>query len=98
MGDIESCCQQGEKHSKNVGHGFLRQAQKELGLPHSEGTLALLVNIHIVSGDKSLSEHLKGLTMRVAVLQRLIEILRASGYPGYNEKGFNSSSRVSERL
>ena len=36
--------------------------------------------------------------MRVTVLQRLIEILRASGYPGYDEKGINSSSRVSERL
>ena len=96
--DIESSCQQAEKHCKKVGHGFLRKAQKELGLPHSEGTLALLVNVHIVNGDKSLSEHLKGLTMRVAVLSRLIEILRASGYPGYEEKGINSSFRVSERL
>ena len=82
--DIETCCQQAEKHSKHVGHGFLRKAQKELGLPHSESTLALLVNVHIVNGDKSLSEHLKGLTMRVTVLQRRIEILRASGYPGYD--------------
>ena len=50
--DIESFCQQAEKHPKNVGHGFLRKAQKELGLPHSESTLALLVNVHIVNGDK----------------------------------------------
>ena len=49
----------------------------------------MLVNVHIVSGDTSLSEHLKGLTMRVAVLQRLLDILRGSGYPGYDEKGIN---------
>ena len=62
----------------SIASGELK-VQKELGLPHSEVTLVLLVNVLIVSGDISLSEHLKGLTMRVAVLQRLLEILRGSG-------------------
>ena len=59
--------------------------EAELGVPHSEETLALLVNVSIVGGNKDLAEHLGGLTMRVDVLQELIEILRQSGYPGYEK-------------
>ena len=36
--------------------------------------------------------------MRVKVLQELIEILRASGYPGYEKIGINSPSQVAQRL
>ena len=42
--------------------------------------------------------HLSGLTMRVHVVQQLIEILRASGYPGYEAEGVNSRARVAQRL
>ena len=41
--------------------------------------LGLLVNVHIVGGDKDLALHLKGLTLRVHVIQDLIDILRHSG-------------------
>ena len=36
--------------------------------------------------------------MRVKVLQDLIEILRRSGYPGYEKDGVNSPSQVARRL
>ena len=72
--------------------------QNDLGVPHSEETLALLVNVHIIGGNKDLALHLKGLTMRVPVLQRLIDILRASGYPGYDDRGVNSPAQVARRL
>ena len=42
--------------------------------------------------------HLKDLTMRVRVLQSLIDILRASGYPGYDNRGVNSAAQVARRL
>ena len=96
--DIEKCCHQAVHHAKGVTKETLKRLQNELGLPHSEETLALLVNVHIVGGNKDLTVHLKGLTMRVHVLQELIEILRRSGYPGYESTGVNSPARVAQRL
>ena len=74
--DIEKCCHQAVSHAKQPHKSELEKLQNELGLPHSEETLALLVNVHIVGGDKDLALHLKGLTLRVHVMQDLIEILR----------------------
>ena len=51
-----------------------------------------------VGGAKDLAQHLSGLTMRLAVVSRLIDILRSSGYPGYEFDGVNSITKVKERL
>ena len=83
--DIERCCHQAVLHSKSPDREALNKLESELGVPHSEETLALLVNVSIVGGNKDLAEHLGGLTMRVDVLQELVEILRQSGYPGYEK-------------
>ena len=45
-----------------------------------------------------MADHLKGLTLGVAVVDNLIKIMRASGYPGYSEGGINSSAQVAQRL
>ena len=58
----------------------------------------MLVNVHIVGGSKDLALHLKGLTLRIPVMQRLIEMMRDSGYPGYDNNGLNSKDRVAARL
>ena len=60
--------------------------------------MALLVNVHIVGGSKDLALHLKGLTLRILVMQKLMEIMRDSGYPGYDYNGLNSFDRVAARL
>ena len=73
--DIERSCHHAVTHADNIHQGALRRLQNDLGVPHSEETLALLVNVHIIGGNKDLALHLKGLTMRVPVLQRLIDIL-----------------------
>jgi hypothetical protein len=96
--DIEKCCYEAVRHAKAPHKKELEKLQQELGLPHSEETLALLVNVHIVGGNKDLATHLKGLTMRVHVVQELIEILRRSGYPGYEERGINGVDAVAFRL
>ena len=83
--DIEKCCHRASEHAASKDHW--PALQQELGLPHSEDTLAMLVNVHIRGGSKDLTMHLKGLTMRVAVVQELIAILRRSGYPGYEVQG-----------
>ena len=54
----------------------LHALQQQLGVPHSEDVLALLVNVHIRGGAKDLAIHVRGLTMRVAVVAELIRILR----------------------
>ena len=54
--------------------------------------------MHIVGGTKDLALHLQGLTMRANVLQELIEILRRSGYPGYEQHGVNAPAKVAQRL
>ena len=96
--DIEKCCYQACLHAESPHREQLRRLQNELGLSHSEETLALLVNVHIVGGSKDLAVHLSGLTMRVAVVQELIEVVRRSGYPGYEKDGINSPDRVAHRL
>ena len=45
-----------------------------------------------------MSEHLSGLTMRVNVIQELINILRRSGYPAYKVHGVNAPDQVTDRL
>ena len=81
----------------------LRQSNCQ-GEPEAIGSEAywksqvMLVNVHIVSGSKDLALHLQGLTMRIPVMQKLIEILRGSGYPGYENDGVNSASRVANRM
>ena len=96
--DIERCCHQAVLHSKGHHREKLKKLEEELGLPHSEDTLALLVHVHIVGGNKDLAVHLKGLTMRVGVVQELIEILRGTGYPGYEKNGVNAPDKVASRL
>ena len=96
--DIETCCHQACKHATGQTKQKLEQLREELGVPHTEETLALLVNVHIVGGNKDLAQHLSGLTMRVRVVQKLIDILRDSGYPGYDPKGINSPDKVAQRL
>ena len=58
----------------------------------------MLVTVHIVGGSKDVALHLKGLTLRIPVMQRLIEIMRDSGYPGYDNNGLNSWERVAARF
>ena len=72
--------------------------QESLGVPHAEETLTMIVNVHIVGGSKDLALHLKGLTLRIPVLRKLIEIMRDSGYPGYGSDGLNSRDKVAARL
>ena len=96
--DIERCCHLACLHAQEPHKAQLRKLQEELGVPHSEETLALLVNVHLVGGNKDLTKHLSGLTLRVRVVQRLIDILRASGYPGYEPDGVNGVDKVARRL
>ena len=96
--DIEKCCFQACKHAKEPHRSEIKKIGGTLGLPHSEDTLALLVNVFIVGGSKDLAMHLSGLTMRVHVVRQLIEILRASGYLGYEADGVNSRALVAQRL
>ena len=96
--DIDRCCKEASQHSKNMKAERLRTLQENLGVPHSEDTLAMLVNVHIVGGSKDLALHLKGLTLRIPVMSKLIEIMRDSGYPGFDKNGLNSVERVSARL
>ena len=96
--DIERCCHLACLHAKQSLTAELRKLQQELGVPHSEETLALQVNVHLVGGSKDLTQHLSGLTLRVRVVQRLIDILRASGYPGYEPNGVNVADKVARRL
>ena len=96
--DIEKCCHQAVLHSQGPHREALKKLEEDLGLPHSEETLALLVHVHIVGGNKDLAIHLKGLTLRVRVVQDLIDILRSSGYPGYDRNGVNSPDKVASRL
>ena len=96
--DIEKCCHQACLHADKVHKYRLKVLQDELGLPHSEDTLAMLINVHIVGGSKDLALHLSGLTLRIPVMQQLIDTMCDSGYPGYENDGVNSRSRVAARL
>ena len=96
--DIERCCAAAIASAGEADRKQLQQWRDEQGVPHSEDVLALLVNVHIRGGSKDLATHLQGLTMRVGVVAQLIQILRSSGYPGYEEGGVNSETRVAQRL
>ena len=52
----------------------------------------MLVHVHIVGGSKDLALHLKVLTLRIPVMQKLREIMHDSGYPGYDYNGLNSTA------
>ena len=96
--DMEACCAAAIASAGDQDRAQLQELQAQTGVPHSEEVLALLVNVHVRGGAKDLALHLKGLTMRVAVVEKLIGILRDSGYPGYEEQGLNSESNVSQRM
>jgi hypothetical protein len=96
--DIERCCANACRHATSPHRENLREIQSNMALPHDEETLALLVNVHIRGGSKDLATHLSGLTLRVAVVQALIEIMRRSGYAGYENRGINSPDKVAQRL
>ena len=96
--DIEKCCHSASLQAKSPQREELQQLQEELGLPHSEEVLEKLVNVHIRFGNKDLTAHLKGLTMRVAVVQGLVDIMRSSGYHGYEAGGVNAPNKVAQRL
>jgi len=68
------------------------------GLPHSEETLALLVHVQIIGGSKDLAKHIKGVTLRLHVLEELLEVMRNTGYPGYGPGDVNSAELVAQRL
>ena len=74
--DIERCCYLATQSAKKVDRDGLRELQEELGVPHSEETLALMVHVQIRGGSKDLTQHIQGITMRVEVIQNLIEILQ----------------------
>ena len=73
-------------------------AEQARGIPHSEEVLALLVRVKVINGAADLAKHVKGLTLRLHVLEKLCSIMRQSGYPGYGAGDVNSAARVAERL
>ena len=97
--DIENCCRQAsQRASDSQRKENIKKLQAESGLPHGEEILALLVNVHIVGGTKDLALHLKGLTLRIDVLEELTKLMRDTGYPGYDVDGINSETLVAARL
>ena len=62
--DVERCCHQACQAAKMPHREKLKKLQEQLGLPHSEETLAILVNVQIKGGSKDLAMHLSGLTQR----------------------------------
>ena len=81
--DIERRCREAMETAHLIDRRTGRRATvpdgSNIALPHDEALLATLVNIHVVGGHKDLGEHLKGATMRPAVVEALIAGLRASG-------------------
>ena len=57
------------RHTTEQTSQRLKLLQGSLGVPHSEETLAMLVNVHIVGGSKDLALHLQGLTLRIPVMK-----------------------------
>ena len=95
---IERCCREVSLHASKIPKERLRGLQENLGVPHSEETLAMLATVQIVGGDKDLALHLKGITLRIPVMRKLMEIMRDSGYPGYGNNGLNSYAKIAARL
>ena len=103
--DMLKCCQEVQEHCQAQSGTRIskKRARTQLsteryGLPHSEDTLASLVRVCIRGGNKDLAQHLEGVTMRVEVVSRLIEVLRKSGYAGYEDEGINSRVQVAARM
>ena len=67
--EIEKCCHLACTNAQPHDKEKIVKLQEQLGVPHSEDTLALLVHVHIIGGNKDLSQHLSGLTMRVTVVR-----------------------------
>ena len=91
--DIEKRCSEAQQDWSRTSEAVRNAWQ----LPHEETILATLLNVHIVGGTTDLATHLKGAKMRPAIVLRLIDILRKSGYPGYTAD-FNSRERVQKRM
>jgi hypothetical protein len=100
--DIEHCCAivtTAAEHTREHRAAEVEQHwRKRHQVPHDEATLATLLNVHIVGGSVDLSTHLEGATMRPSIVEKLIALLRLSGYPGYEENGANSADRVRHRI
>ena len=56
------------------------------------------MHVSIVGGNKDLAKHVKGLTLRVHVLEELLQVMRNTGYPGYGPGDVNSEELVAQRL
>ena len=96
--DIERCCVAASASATDAERAHLRTLQPDLGVHHSEATLALFVNIHIRGGSKDLATNLRGLTMRVAAVDQFIRILRDSAYPECEGGGTIGAAKVEQRL
>ena len=98
--DIAACCARvmaTRRARLSTAIGVKEGDMLPVALPLDEATLAMLVNVHVVGGNKDLGCHLEGVTMRVDMVMRLIELLRASGCPGYELDGLNSREMVDRR-
>lgn len=100
--DIEKCCTEEAASARAQQQQRSREVRPHLysmgTVPHDEETLASLLNVHMVGGSTDLSLHLEGATLRPAVVEEPIRLLRASGYPGYEEDGLNSERQVRYRM
>ena len=98
--DVANCCEQvlASRQRANTRKRGADLDSHPAALPLDENTLATLVNVHIVSGSSDLAKHLEGITMRTRVVLRLIDMLRRSGYPGYETDGLNSVDAVNRRM
>ena len=101
-GDIERCCAMVTTASDTIlqqsSAEIQRHWQKMAEVPHAEGILATLLNVHVVGGSKDLAVHLEGATMRPKIVEKLIGVLRETGYPGYEEHGPGSRMVVRRRI
>jgi len=91
--DIEQRCSEAQQNWSKTSQAVRNAWQ----LPHEETILSTLLNVHIVGGTTDLAAHLQGAKMRPAVVLKLIDILRDSGYPGYTAD-FNSKEQVQRRM
>ena len=100
--DIAKCCEQASAYQRSQQDRTKPRHDDStscgVAVPLSEDMLATLVNVHIVGGSKDLAKHLPGVTMRVDRVLELIELLRESGYAGYEEGGVNSREKVRHRM
>ena len=100
--EIANCCKKAMDHQSQSQDGKKRRRNDHplsgVAVPLSEDKLATLVQVHIIGGSKDLAKHLPGATMRANKVLELIELLRESGYAGYEETGLNSKERVRNRM